>query len=1550
MQRIYDRLLQGVLGPDYDRSQYEVQFRMSADRSPNAAIAAWEQPPLIFYTRGLVELTDNESELAAVLAHELTHGELHKRLGSHMNGKLEELASDLRAPYMLRMAGYPQGAMSTILRKLGSTELANQVFPDPFDVHPSFEVRLAALEIAERALVRGPLGMGEQDSADIDDPPISPSLRTTIGAISYQSVVERTLHEAGFARMEPPQQLDLLARLIGEKLLSWDTGLSVRGNDLLHALKGVQLSPQEPAHQAAIHRLVEVMTHTPASGWNPFITEKLYPALCQLCGYRDSRGKDALGGLAELQRVITQFVMAYTPEAIRIAAEDLNRIAGSYTFVARRDDQPHRIHPQDEVEFVGFSMPSAAKVGAATTPLAPSWDRQVRTALEDGQGAVLQALRLLGIINDPRLATFPQDATSHVLIRLSNEVDGRRLIYDKNGQIRDLRGLNELLRVEEERALFAKRSREERTLLPSVDWGLLEYMPYRFVEQYEEQLSVVVGVLDGEYPFAGEVANQMRALRARAPEAADKAARALDMHLKSSAFQQLEERQSWMEGSFTVGFSASHPLVGYLLEYPSGLDRSGGLDLLQYVRCLSDDKSQTPVERWQIDTSLLKLGLPAASVKEFRRTLGDLNPYRLKRAKVFPTILQVEAYRLLSQPGRAPLTIEELSLFRDIASGEEVEVLDYALVRALRFLVNGEVSKLRQRDVSRLGTEALIGEFHVLSTERAGLSLFSQVPELRVRYQNEIKRRIEAIEDPQSRQQLLRRLLSRQTTPPHGNSLDRAISAVRGFETQSPRYSGTPADLDFRSWACDRYAKTFPALLGRDDGSDTYVEGFKAQVEALVEKAPSIVTLDILSRVSAPEIGNQLLFQAPTARYVRTTMENQGLTEMVNQNLKAAVGEVLLKTLEKSASAKKGMVDFLLEPLTDQSAAEHLKKLEQAFKGFTNINKIPFLSADLDKEARLEALMMLHRNFWSLPFAGRVLASKLLLFGTRSLGDTERREQIELQAEQILDRMIPAEQKYGKESRLLIRSYLDATHNLVDREVLLAAMLVASHPEGNGSKSLGVGEALGLVLDALGPAGRKLKQGLESSSQLPEDLKAPLRSSKTMAVEVWRDQLFSWNAERGGGEEWIGRVLGAGSYAVTFEVDSAEHGLVARSMLYPHVRNQAEGEFEILTGTAANVASKDKRFASMADMVRQGSRASKHETDMGRVARQAEVARALYEGMEIEIEGHRYRFTIPRYLGGGTDYKDFAIAPGTHFNDLPAETGPQQAERRRLAMACLAMELQILLAGRPFDHDRHGGQQKIQGNEIAQFDFGALSLTAMSDRQKQLLGFVIGGLLRGHFGQRRPFDTVLEREIRRCAANIDEADFLGEVKRAMLALGNFRDALESDDLLKIIGSIHAAGGIDPVILQALEQQAGGLVFKRLMAQLEEGGRGGQIALPDNDRSFAPSADTSPLGELPHTNLIEQIPLPPAMMLGIAAGLATALPGFAWLYSLMKDLLTEDEEDELPDVLGLEKRRTAQALTAGALAVLGTVTVADAARGAHGLEKVAQALKPPFRAA
>ena len=176
-QDYLQNICQRLIGDELDFERYPVYFCIVDDPNPNAAFippkratilapvdqwgdevpqediteAAREQYPTIFVTKGLLEMVQNEDQLAYILGHELGHLRQDFLLGEHSNSKMEEIISDFNSLEMMVKAGYDINQARLLVSHIFTNEekyySLKEMLIRAMDDHPNNESRLNATDI-----------------------------------------------------------------------------------------------------------------------------------------------------------------------------------------------------------------------------------------------------------------------------------------------------------------------------------------------------------------------------------------------------------------------------------------------------------------------------------------------------------------------------------------------------------------------------------------------------------------------------------------------------------------------------------------------------------------------------------------------------------------------------------------------------------------------------------------------------------------------------------------------------------------------------------------------------------------------------------------------------------------------------------------------------------------------------------------------------------------------------------------------------------------------------------------------------------------------------------------------------------------------------------------------------------------------------------------------------------------------------------------------------------------------------------------------------------
>lgn len=236
-QNYLQSICQRLIGDDLDFEQYPVFFCIVDDKNPNAAFvpgktpkildtenefytdeeikeAEKEQYPIVFITKGLLEMVENEDQLAYILGHELGHLRQDFLLDDkHKNSKMEEITSDFGSLDMMAKAGYnineARKIAADIFHDNDKCFSLKQIISRALDEHPNDESRLNAIDIKIKT-IEDNYQKENIDVNDITPTPVSKNIKEECKKNRYVSLFEKELQELGYYEASLPQKQEIL--------------------------------------------------------------------------------------------------------------------------------------------------------------------------------------------------------------------------------------------------------------------------------------------------------------------------------------------------------------------------------------------------------------------------------------------------------------------------------------------------------------------------------------------------------------------------------------------------------------------------------------------------------------------------------------------------------------------------------------------------------------------------------------------------------------------------------------------------------------------------------------------------------------------------------------------------------------------------------------------------------------------------------------------------------------------------------------------------------------------------------------------------------------------------------------------------------------------------------------------------------------------------------------------------------------------------------------------------------------------------------------------
>lgn len=867
--------------------------------------------------------------------------------------------------------------------------------------------------------------------------------------------------------------------------------------------------------------------------------------------------------------------------------------------------------------------------------------------------------------------------------------------------------------------------------------------------------------------------------------------------------------------------------------------------------------------------------------QEFKRQAYSLDNL-LKIPDHFPFVWLYEAYLMLKNNPEKRLSNEEfayIALMRNQLNkrfkSESIDTENDEVFNAF----NREFTKCEDyfftHTLEEKDPDEMIKKFYLLKESKTYFKDFNDIEKL----QKRIRQHLQDMQTPQRRREFLEKLLF--------------TREVR-FDHKYPQITEPSTiycdfiDPQFQKWVIEEYTKALTEVLGKDKPEESMHHRESkavdmtnpkfAAVDDILKNAPLNVAVPVLRRLA-----DSISAQKTLSYYIRDQIEKATTDKLLKTggNL-GGVAEILITELPKCKDKTliPDTIYFLLSAKENFDYDDYVRKicavsvsgpLSRVLDDRMTLKSL----YEKNREQTLQRLRSAQHFFRDLSLEQQTLAIDQLLFPAEEplnlkqskafvldtiFGSSGGRRIMKMLANGLCGRQVSSVRS-DKEARQIVESYLEALEEVAldprhkvsiqSRErLILAAMLVTHAKTQETAEKSSRGEALRQLLEAMGPAGRKLAQAIESHPETPEDIKSALKSAKTNAapparweVHAWVDQCYQTQNQldqKVDGIQYLDEMLGSGSYGVTMKAVKNSGATTAITFLRPHMLEQSEDEFMILDKASKILIKKNPVFKPFDDMQKEAALASRDEVNMEIAAKQQEVAKNLYSNLEVRVGEIDFQFGVAEWIGSGSKYKETKVVPGSHFNDLD-ESPDFKGIKKEAAQALLAAELYLLLKGGPIDSDRHGGQQKLirtSKNQVyvGNFDFGGMTLLSQTPWQKKLLGSLVGEAMwesNKTLGA-RPLDGTLlnnlaEKYIQQYAKESFTADngttqlighknaqrFVGRIKRGLLALGNFLSEIqtEPEKIKGIIGAILASGDIDPDINKAMRAKLGLFEYK-----------------------------------------------------------------------------------------------------------------------------------------
>ncbi len=539
--------------------------------------------------------------------------------------------------------------------------------------------------------------------------------------------------------------------------------------------------------------------------------------------------------------------------------------------------------------------------------------------------------------------------------------------------------------------------------------------------------------------------------------------------------------------------------------------------------------------------------------------------------------------------------------------------------------------------------------------------------------------------------------------------------------------------------------------------------------------------------------------------------------------------------LTLSPNANLDMITFFTEPYSDDG----VKKLRDniSHSSVSDLTKImdrcnePTDGIETEVKSKVskfskEDLHNMYDEFWSLKIDERAVIMQRFLNNATQDNNSKA---IDI----CLDKYIDKENPYYHICKEVLNTlYKDGTRGKFythdKARFMIGAMLSADKPTENDNSKMNVGDALARFCSSNGPAWVKFGQALSNLPMLPADIREPLSVLKDTAVLKSRWELLAEIRENMSPDaraniKKFGKMLGAGSFWETVSVEMNDGSKQVLQMMAPQAKRNADSEFAKIVRTIEDLSSQDTQYAVLDRIVKRAKESAEVETNIPKGYDQYVAAKKNYETFDkIEVNGVKFEMKLMPWTDfnqdpiSGNGYKMMEMASGKGLAKL--DCSPE--EKKILAAGYVVTELGILLGGKSWDIDRHGGQQnfdiqrskdgKIEKVVVGIYDTGALR-PAPSEEEKTMIANFYAAVIKASI-KGDNITEVMFNEVKKLEDKGMNATYVSDVQRGCIAINDLVEyqkagvdkdgkpieaqSFEQKDFIKLFGAVLSSGAID----------------------------------------------------------------------------------------------------------------------------------------------------------
>lgn len=1445
-------IIHQVYGEKFDFEEQPIRLLLFDSGHINAFILRVAQPKIIALDKQVLTEFSSLDEVLALIGHELGHLYVENQLGPSPNSKQEELFADFWYIGLLEQNGYDSRQAERMIQRLEEQSRhfkgagRTSRFEELLDVHGLGENRL---KVVRHALALEDRNRGGLKNATTD---LEASLVAAVREEEHHRFFDEFLAAEGFESSSDEKKILILRHY----LKTVKPGYLARLNDLADFLLSLQFKADSEelrkqvelfANELLAFRQTGLSHHE--SEQNSNFSSTAYSRLRRVYGQLTGKANPRLGYHRRISAAIRRFIQS---ESIAEAKQN------AFRFLELIEKSNIPISVLRRLDFPNFKIPTEAKIEKAVKSgdlLTVSWFNIKNFARLSRSEEIVRALWMLGIQDASSLGNMSIDFMDDILkgrivqiardIQAEDGINFHQLMLDSGGEIlgvkEDLRMTSGEVSHEIKDGVRALLTARVNLLIDKLEQGdesaidqLIDYVQ-RDLFSHEKLLAPSLAETDfarfwklnerfliqndstgNHRPFETQTA-LVSVLHDLAHSNHPKARESYRLFFLSDSenanapnFRSYITSGSLRGVSVSDRFNYQSPLMRFLLKNPKGLlTQEEIIDLITFNSAFLSPKNEELENRRAASDDDEGLEIQAA-IEQWADALGEsmddeqrvLSLYDLKNYKALESLRTLFDVDLPTTQTQLRRNFQEITKKVNSFSttGDKRSTLqEFMLYELVAFALRNPKASIQLEDFlpfimlidHGFESETDIKEYFehrfVKGREEWPQNLS---PLSRAWVLHEKKGYFEKY--PVLRDQLLKKVIEKISI------LDEPFEQVQSIEEiyLNVRILNPEHRLKLRKL----YVEALTALWGEDDGSDAYFEKAKEKSEFIYSKLPHVEAEDLFS-----DLSNSI-----TAQYRLTQMFRSTLNQLVSDRLfrsydVGVLTESFMAAARRDPSIRKNLVLYLMAEEDDpeqEAVALDIASITEIFSRESDSDEGDGSPTDVSERSQME-VRYIHRNFWSAPLAARSLIMEDLIFPAGQNSDAEFRASMLF----AMERLFPSAGSYAAEARSLLEDYVEVIPDY-QRSLLISAMMVAAK-KSEATQSMSVGQKLAMVLELMGPAEVKLGQAISSHPAVPEEIREGSRRLKQDADALKRWDLFKLFYDSVPEEKREGyrvlNILGSASYYVSFEVESPSGERMVFRVLRRNAMEKANNGFELLIKLAEKRGPSDPLYEVLIQLISQAKHMSAIETDSNVGKRQSEIASRLYDGRTVSVDEREFEFSVAEVLDAGKDFQLMKKALGDHFNDLPSKTQKQKKIKQSLAEAYVALELNIILQGMEFDHDRHGAQMRVNGNQITLFDHGAMALEPPTTEERQVMAKAIFDALVAQ-SQGGDLAASLFQSIKQIHEQTGEIPrYLLTVQKALLALGDFIQEIPEERLKSLVASAAQEGMHEDIQLTFLEQ-------------------------------------------------------------------------------------------------------------------------------------------------